>query len=57
MKACDLKKGAVVSIAGTTYVAKDVQVKSPSSRSGNTLVQGIVSRRRYETEIRTDLQG
>ncbi len=36
-KACDLKRGAVVEIDGEVYVTKDVEVKSPSSRSGTTL--------------------
>lgn len=52
MKACDLKKGAVVSINGTTYVAKDIQVKSPSSRSGNTLYKAtfrdVVTKQKFE---------
>lgn len=37
MKACDIKRGMVVNIQGATYVVKEVQVQSPSSRSGNTL--------------------
>lgn len=52
MKACDLKKGAVVSIDGTTYVAKEIQVKSPSSRSGNTLYKAmfrdVVTKQKFE---------
>jgi len=36
-KAADLKKGMIVDINGTTYVVKDIDVKSPSSRSGTTL--------------------
>lgn len=52
MKACDLKKGAVVTIAGVIYVAKDVQVKSPSSRSGNTLYKAlfrdVVTKQKFE---------
>lgn len=52
MKASDLKKGAVVSIAGTTYVAREVQVKSPSSRSGNTLYKAlfrnVVTKQKFE---------
>lgn len=52
MKACDLKKGAVVAIDGTTYVAKDIQVKSPSSRSGNTLYKAlfrnVVTKQKFE---------
>lgn len=52
MKASDLKKGAVIPIAGTTYVTKDVQVKSPSSRSGNTLYKvlfrDVVTKQKFE---------
>lgn len=37
MKANELKKNMVVSIDGNNFIVKDVTVKSPSSRSGNTL--------------------
>lgn len=37
MKACDIKRGAVVTLDGLTYVAQDVQVKTPSSRGATTL--------------------
>ncbi len=37
MKASELKKGAVVAIDGETYVVRELQVKSPSSRGANTL--------------------
>ena len=37
MKASELKKGNVVAIGGENYIVKEIQVQSPSSRSGNTL--------------------
>ncbi len=37
MKANELKKGMVVSIDGNNFIVKGLTVKSPSSRSGNTL--------------------
>lgn len=37
MKASDLRNGAVINCDGTIYVAKEVTVKTPSSRSANTL--------------------
>jgi len=37
MKANDLKKGMAVVIDGHNYMVREVVVKSPSSRSGNTL--------------------
>ncbi len=37
MKASELKRGAVVTVDGRTCLVREVQVKSPSSRSGNTL--------------------
>jgi len=36
-KAADLKRGTIVEIEGEVYIAKHVEVKSPSSRSGTTL--------------------
>ncbi|MDH5437089.1 MAG: elongation factor P-like protein YeiP [Gammaproteobacteria bacterium] len=37
MKANELKKGMAIAIDGNNFIVKDVTVKSPSSRSGNTL--------------------
>ncbi len=37
MKACDLKKGMVVQVDGRNVLIREIQVQSPSSRSGNTL--------------------
>lgn len=36
-KASELKKGAVVDIDGQLYVARNIDVRSPSSRGANTL--------------------
>lgn len=36
-KAAELKKGMIVEINGATYAVKEIDVKSPSSRSGTTL--------------------
>jgi len=37
MKACDLRKGMVVQVDGRNVLIREIQVQSPSSRSGNTL--------------------
>ncbi|WP_210396075.1 elongation factor P-like protein EfpL [Motiliproteus sediminis] len=36
-KACDLKKGDVIQIDNHLYIAKQIEVKSPSSRGAQTL--------------------
>lgn len=58
MKACDLKKGAVVAIEGERYIVKDVQVKSPSSRSGTTLYKvrysNVVNKLKHEESYKGD---
>jgi elongation factor P len=58
MKASDIKKGAVVSIDGAIYIAKDIQVQSPSSRSGNTLYKmqyrNVVTKQKYEQTYKGD---
>ncbi len=52
MKACDIKKGVAVAVGDTIYLVKDVQVQSPSSRSGNTLYKvqyrNAVTKQKYE---------
>lgn len=52
IKASDLKKGQVVSIDGNTFVVKNIQVKSPSSRGANTLYKveyrNVVSKQKFE---------
>lgn len=52
MKASDLKKGNVITMDGVNYIIKEVQVQSPSSRSGNTLYKvlgkNVVSKQKWE---------
>jgi elongation factor P len=58
MKASDLKKGLVLDIDGRNIIIKDLDVQSPSSRSGSTLykVRGfdIVSKQKYENRFKGD---
>jgi len=58
MKASELKKGAVVDIDGGNYIVREVQVKSPSSRSGNTLYKvqyrNVVTRQKLEQTYKGD---
>ena len=58
MKASDLKKGQVLDIDGRNILVKDLDVQSPSSRSGSTLykVRGvdIVSKQKYENRFKGD---
>jgi elongation factor P len=58
MKASDLKKGQVLDIDGRNILVKDLDVQSPSSRSGSTLykVRGvdIVSKQKYEKRFKGD---
>ena len=58
MKASDLKKGQVLDINGRNILVKDLDVQSPSSRSGSTLykVRGIdiVSKQKYENRFKGD---
>jgi elongation factor P len=58
MKANEIKKGMVVNIDGQTVMIKQVQVQSPSSRSGSTLykVKGrnVVSRLKFERNFKGD---
>ncbi|MDH5729210.1 MAG: elongation factor P-like protein YeiP [Gammaproteobacteria bacterium] len=57
-KASDLKKGEVIAIDGNRYVVKDIQVKSPSSRSGNTLYKvafrNAVTKQKFEQTYKGD---
>jgi len=63
MKASELKKGQVLDIDGRRILVRDLEVQSPSSRSGSTLykVRGfdIVTRQKYENRFKGDdnLQG
>ena len=58
MKASDLKKGQVLDIDGRSILVRDLDVQSPSSRSGSTLykVRGvdIVSKQKYENRFKGD---
>ncbi|MEN8205930.1 MAG: elongation factor P-like protein YeiP [Pseudomonadota bacterium] len=58
MKASDLKKGQVVDIDGRNILVRELDVQSPSSRSGSTLykVRGvdIVSKQKYENRFKGD---
>lgn len=58
MKASDLKKGLVLDVDGRNILVKELDVQSPSSRSGSTLykVRGvdIVSKQKYENRFKGD---
>ncbi len=58
MKANEIKKGMVVGIDGNQYIAKDIQVKSPSSRGANTLYKirfnNVVTKQKYENTYKGD---
>jgi elongation factor P len=60
MKASELRRGTVVSIEGATYMVREVQVQSPSSRSGSTLYKvqfrHVVSRQKLDQTYRGDDQ-
>jgi len=58
MKASDLKNGAVINIDGAIYVAKEVTVKTPSSRGANTLYKvsfrNVVTKQKLDQSYRGD---
>jgi len=58
MKASDLKNGSVVNIDGTIYIAKEVAVKTPSSRGANTLYKvsfrNVVTKQKLDQSFRGD---
>lgn len=58
MKASELKRRMVIQIDGRNIFIKEVQVQSPSSRSGNTLYkargQDVVSRQKFERSFKGD---
>jgi elongation factor P len=58
MKANELKKGMVIDVDGQKIILKQLQVQSPSSRSGSTLYkvkgQNVVSRQKYERSFKGD---
>jgi elongation factor P len=58
MKASDLKNGAIVNIDGAIYEAKEVTVKTPSSRGANTLYKvsfrNVVTKHKLDQSYRGD---
>jgi elongation factor P len=58
VKASELKKGQVLDIDGHNILVRELDVQSPSSRSGSTLykVRGvdIVSKQKYENRFKGD---
>jgi elongation factor P len=58
MKASELKKGQVLDSDGRRILIRDLEVQSPSSRSGSTLykVRGydIITRQKYENRFKGD---
>jgi len=58
MKANELKKGMVFELDGKLIMVKQLQVQSPSSRSGSTLYkvrgQDVVSRQKFERRFKGD---
>ncbi|MFQ5470904.1 MAG: elongation factor P-like protein YeiP [Gammaproteobacteria bacterium] len=60
MKANQIKKGDVVAIDGESYIVKDLEIKTPSSRSGNTLYKirfrNLTTKQKYEQTFKGDVQ-
>lgn len=58
MKANELKRGQVVNLDGRICMVREVQVKSPSSRGGNTLYKvtyrDVLSRQKVEDTYKGD---
>ena len=58
MKANELKKGMVIQVDGQNILIKQIQVQSPSSRSGSTLYktrgQNVVTRQKFERNFKGD---
>jgi len=58
MKANELKKGMVIQVDGHNVLIKQVDVQSPSSRSGSTLYkargQNVVTRQKFERRYKGD---
>src|SRR5210317_139688 len=58
MKTNELKKGMVVQIDGQNILIKQVQVQSPSSRSGSTLYKvtgrNVVTKQKFEKTYKGD---
>lgn len=56
-KASELKKGAVVEIDGQMYIAKKIDVRSPSSRGANTLYKVRFSNVQTGNKLEQTLKG
>lgn len=58
MKASELKKGLVLDVDGRKVIIKQLEVQSPSSRSGSTLYkvrgQDILTRQKFEARYKGD---
>ena len=58
MKANELKKGMIFQVDGKHIMVRQLQVQSPSSRSGSTLYkvtgQDVVSRQKFERRFKGD---
>lgn len=58
MKANEIKKGMVIQVDEHTIVIKQLQVQSPSSRSGSTLYKArghdVVTRQKFERSFKGD---
>jgi len=58
MKANEIKKGAAIDVDGQTILIKQLQVQSPSSRSGSTLYkvrgQNVVTGQKFERRFKGD---
>ena len=58
MKASELKKGTVIQVNGRNVLIRQLEVQSPSSRSGSTLYkvrgQDLVTRQKYENRFKGD---
>lgn len=58
MKANDIKSGAIVRIEGEAYLVREVTMKTPSSRSGNTLykitARHVLTQQKLEKTFKAD---
>ena len=54
-KACNLTKGNVVSINGTPYQVKQIEVHTPSARGANTLYKVRFALRYQRAETGSDI--
>ncbi|MEA3410024.1 MAG: elongation factor P-like protein YeiP [Pseudomonadota bacterium] len=58
MNANEIRKGMVIRTGGQTVLVKQIQVQSPSSRSGSTLYKlrgrNVISRQKFERSFKGD---